>query len=632
MHNSLFVRTGVAALTLLSASLIPFATAFAAPAENGAASVLSGGTITGIRVNEIFQRNMPQNSANITLKVVSKPLTSVYKYYSISLLNAYGTRQSVLAEGNYTGQDLLSFSLPPQVNFSQIRVSFYNSSMVESLRWNSPLFNVGEVFLVAGQSNAANHGYVGSTPWFADARHRAIDPAAPNSWSQLQAQMPYTTSWGAPTNGSPWVSFADELSSKLGGVPVALLNVAVGGSPLEWWQAGEAHDYFSRLLLGGSTLSRLDAGGANTCSFRAVLWHQGESNAERNFGVDTNGQFGPPDRKWYAQTLMQVARDFRTQTGCAQPWMVASVSWLDVQSRINDGLDVSTKFRAETETRKGQRFLWNHTPADASEPVFKAGPDTDLMNGETPAYGAAGYRFDGIHMSRSGLELHGRLWAARVANMINPALPLATEKDLVPEASEVWNAFVNTLGRTPEEMELDNEGFRWWVQTKITNPGVDVVAAMAASDEKYVRDTFQSQLGRRPATWESNYWVAQLASGATERASLIGPNHVGYENTLSPNGKKIFQLYVNVMGRTLPEIRQDTGGMAYWTNVLDNNWATEADIANNFRTSVEYRVRNAFVKSFGRQPSQAEMDKYFPTAGSYSDAALAQAVWDNEAP
>lgn len=628
MHARSLVRNRIAALTLVPTFLIPLATAVAAPAENGAAGRLGSGALGGIRINEIFQRTMPQNSADVVLRVVAPP--PYHNYYSISLLNAFGTRQTVLKEGSYNGQSILSFSLPPQANFSQVRVSFYNSSMVEGFRWDSPLFNVGEVFLVAGQSNAANHGEVGATPWFADAKHRAIDPDNAGTWTQLQARMPYATPKEMSTTGSPWVSFANELSSRLGGVPVALLNVAFGGSALEFWEQGHSENLFSRLVVARQTLSRLNTNGSNTCSFRAVLWHQGESNAERDFGVGTNGQYGPPDRKWYAQALTKVAKDFG-QTGCTQPWMVASASWLDLGNRINDKKDPTTKFRAETEVRKGQRYLWSRSPLNAQEPVFKAGPDTDLMNGETPAHGAPGYRFDGIHMSRAGLELHGKLWAARVANLINPALPLSTEKDLIPEVTTVWNAFINTMGRTAAEIELDNEGLRWWAQSKIVNPGIDVASSMATSDEKFVRDTFQNVLSRRPTWWEANYWVTQLATGATTRGSLIGPSKVGYEFTLSPNARKIFRLFVNTMGRTLPEIQQDAAGLAYWTSVLDSNAASEASIDSSFRTSAEYRVRSAFVKSFGRQPNAAELNKYISST-SLSDAALAQAVWTNEAP
>jgi hypothetical protein len=72
--------------------------------------------------------------------------------------------------------------------------------------------------------------------------------------------------------------------------------------------------------------------------------------------------------------------------------------------------------------------------------------------------------------------------------------------------------------------------------------------------------------------------------------------------------------------------------MAYWTSVLDNNQATESAIANSFRSSSEYRVRTAFVKSFNRQPTQTELNYYIANMGSRNDADLAEYVWQSATP
>jgi hypothetical protein len=655
MQNSPSIRNGVAALTILTTSFALHGMAQATPIENGAAIVWPADFVSGIRANEIFQRAMPQNSASITVKLMTPPPAYIYKYYVVSLLDDYGNRESVLGEGGYYGGNLITFSLSPQSKFKNIRISFSSdANSPESARWNSPSLNVGEVFLVAGQSNAANHGAVGTPPLAANLVHRVVDPSnAPASWLPLEEQKGYYSTVDGSTNtGSPWAKFANSLGTQLQQyegrafpVPVAVLNVAYGGSAVEFWQYfssdvspyGTNWNLFPRLRLGGTTLNRLDSNGANTCSFRAVLWHQGEANSERSFSQanyipGTSITLGKADRKTYASMLTQVARDFRSQTGCAQPWMLASATWESAFWWNNDGKPVAEKFRAETEIRKGQRYLWSHVPTDSTEPVFKAGPDTDMFSGDVSGYGAAGYRRDGVHMTHPGLELHGDLWASRAANLIDPGIAVAAENVKVPEVGTVMSAFTQQLGRTSEEMEYDNEGLRYWVQTKIANPTLDVGSGFASSDERYIRDTFQNIAGRRPAFWEATYWVNQLASGATTRTTLTGPTKAGYENTLSANGKTIFRLYVNVMGRTLPDIQQDAGGLAYWTSILDNHQATESAIADTFRASAEYRVRSAFVQAFSRQPSQTELNKYVNSAGSTTDAALAQQIWNAELP
>jgi hypothetical protein len=263
-----------------------------------------------------------------------------------------------------------------------------------------------------------------------------------------------------------------------------------------------------------------------------------------------------------------------------------------------------------------------------------------MLIGEDPTWtppGPKAYRWDGIHMTRQGLTLHGRLWSERVAGMLGAGSVLV-EKDLVPEVAKVWNMFSITLGRTPEEINLDNEGLRYWVQVLTTNPGsateAVIQSALRDSDEFFIRDTFRRTVNRRPSGWEVYYWATEMSAGRTTRDNLASAARVGYENTLTPNGKRVFLLYVNVMGRTLPEITADAGGMDYWTRVLDNNPASEAAIAESFRTSPEYRVRTAFVKSKGRQPTLAELSTFIPKVTSSTtptDAWLANDVWVNAA-
>ncbi|MES2162977.1 MAG: sialate O-acetylesterase [Pseudomonadota bacterium] len=644
----------LSSLTLLTASLALHTAAHAAPPENPAAVVMGSSAISGIQDNEIFQRDMPQNLASIAIKLVAPPSAATYSYYSISLLGANNARESVLAEGAYTGASLLNFTLAPQAAFRKIRVSFYKTaSLVEGLRWDSPGLNAGEVFLVAGQSNAGNHGDTEGTPFTAQLKHRAIDPVGGVSWQPLQEPVPYTTSSGGQYYGSPWGSFADDLGARLG-VPVAVLDVAWGGSAVEYWDSSvtaattKVFDpnrnnapvvLFDRLKLGAGFLKHLTAtDGQLKCGFRAVLWHQGESNAERDFVADPNKP--PPSRTWYAAKLKGVAQDFRNLTGCTQPWMVASATWLAPHVRVDDHLDPSTKGAAEAEIRAGQRYLGGRAAVSATEPEFRAGPDTDLLIGDDPRapyLAPKAYRWDGIHMTRQGLTVHGQLWSARVAHMIDPVNhALETEKELSYEAKTVAGLYVSVLDRTSDEIERDREGIRYWVQTLTLNPGrateAAIQSAFQGSDERFVRDTFQATLNRRPAWWEASYWVTELGARRTTRANLAAADRVAYENTLTPNGKKVFQLFVNVMGRTLPDIVGDPGGMNYWTGILNSNAASEAGIADSFRSSPEYRVRAAFVQSKGRQPSPAEINVFVAKlTPSTTDAWLANDVWVNAA-
>lgn len=625
--------------SLLVALTVIASNALAAPAENPA-TAQNITNVAGIREGEIFQRALPQNSASITLKLGSIP---AYKYYSISFIDNRGYRQSIVSEGSYSGSPLLSFTMAPQNVFKNIRLSFYDTNNVERLRYNSPSFNVGEVFIVAGQSNAANHGHTQSTVLHANNLARMVDANNPGVWLQLSGQMPGATFWDYPRNGAPWASFADTLGSKLaynnGFVPIGIVNVAYGGSSLEVWdprattdQNGKPMVLFNRLTKAADAVKRLNPNGTFSCGFRSVLWHQGESNSNRDFDTDKKGTYAEPSRKLYANQLKYVAQSFINSSGCVQPWVVAKASWLAPHWRTDANFNPATKFDAETEVREGQDYLTNRLRLNNNEPIFYNGPDTDLITGDDPAIGArSAYRSDGIHMNLLGLKMHGQLWAHYVANMIDPVnQKLLTEKDVVPEVAELYNIYTSALIRTPQEIAFDKEGMRYWTQVLTLNPALknDIYQSFLNSDERYIRDVYQYTVGRRPTWWEVNYWVAELQAKRINRNNLA--DKVGFENTLTPSGKKIFRLYVNILGRRLPDILEDRAGLEYWTNVLNNNPNSENSIVNAFATSPEYRLRAAFIKAKRRQPTYAEFNMYLPQTNN-SDAVLTDYIWNNVA-
>jgi hypothetical protein len=113
--------------------------------------------------------------------------------------------------------------------------------------------------------------------------------------------------------------------------------------------------------------------------FRAVLWHQGESDAEQ------------PDPKrtlpgiLYRQYLEQLIRDSRREIGWDTPWFVALVS-----SHGGDGVP---------DIRAAQKSLWD-------DGIALEGPDSDALKGD--------FR-DGVHFSGKGLREHGACWAEKVA-------------------------------------------------------------------------------------------------------------------------------------------------------------------------------------------------------------------------
>ena len=136
----------------------------------------------------------------------------------------------------------------------------------------------------------------------------------------------------------------------------------------QWESKGDIYDMFT------ARMKQLGPKG-----FRAILWHQGESDA------------GQPDPKRtligkpYRQYLEQLIKDSRREIGWEAPWFVALVS-----SHGGDGVP---------EMRAAQKSLWD-------DGIALEGPDSDALRGDL--------RTD-VHFSGKGLQKHGQVWAEKVA-------------------------------------------------------------------------------------------------------------------------------------------------------------------------------------------------------------------------
>ncbi len=135
-------------------------------------------------------------------------------------------------------------------------------------------WGVGDVFVIAGQSNSAGRG-----------RDPMWDPPQPgvhllrNSgrWDMATHPMNESTNSVHPENRettnpghSPYLRFAKHLRDELG-YPIGLVQAALGGSPLKSWNPDEDGVLFHSML---RTLDVLDR------RVRGVLWYQGCSDTD----------------------------------------------------------------------------------------------------------------------------------------------------------------------------------------------------------------------------------------------------------------------------------------------------------------------------------------------------------------
>ena len=256
---------------------------------------------------------------------------------------------------------------------------------------------VGEIFLIAGQSNAANYGSEKQQP-----KSGLVVSFDDSSWRPADDPQP-----GAGGTGGSFIpAFGDAMVQRFH-VPIGIVAIGVGSTSVrEWLPKGTE---VNRLTTTGRGLdetspehwqangklfdklsSRLDVFGPHGC--RAILWHQGESDAgQARGGAPAERQISGEDYVRYMKTLVEASRR-------AAHW---PVPWFTAQTTYHSARDP-----ADDEFRAAQKSLWE------SKLTFE-GPDTDALGPE--------FR-QGVHFNARGLQMHGQLWAEKVGAWLDAQL------------------------------------------------------------------------------------------------------------------------------------------------------------------------------------------------------------------
>lgn len=228
-------------------------------------------------------------------------------------------------------------------------------------------FGVGEVFVGAGQSNSTNCGQEKTRQ-----NSSMVSSFSGSEW-QL-ADDPQPGPHDKSQGGSFWPAFGDAMFARYQ-VPIGVAVTGHGGTSVKQWRPGdELHNWMT------TRIHQLGAGG-----FRAVLWHQGESDV----GLTSEE---------YALRLTEVIRGSTAAAGWQFPWFVAQVSYHNPEKP------------SWPNPRAAQKQLW-----DAG--VALAGPDTDTLAGDNRDHDGKG-----IHFSPKGLVAHGKMWADQVAIYLDPVV------------------------------------------------------------------------------------------------------------------------------------------------------------------------------------------------------------------
>ena len=218
---------------------------------------------------------------------------------------------------------------------------------------------VGEVFIVAGQSNASGSS---KTLFMSQSSHVRCGQLQENDsivWKQ--GDDPQILGGG----GSPWPIVGDMLNEKLG-LPIGFINVAIGGSSIRDWHPEKP--YFRRLL------KIIEA--SQPYGIRAILWHQGES--DRAMTSD----------EYYNRLLEIIEKSQKLSQSQRQiPWLVSRASYFN--GKISKSV------------RDAQKRLWDKN-------IAFPGPDTDVLQKE--------YREidDGVHFNEIGTRQVAQMWFEKI--------------------------------------------------------------------------------------------------------------------------------------------------------------------------------------------------------------------------
>jgi eukaryotic-like serine/threonine-protein kinase len=226
---------------------------------------------------------------------------------------------------------------------------------------------IGEVFVIAGQSNATNCGEEQLKP-----QSEMVATFDGSTWQPADDPQPGVHD--KTGGGSCWPPFGDALVEKYK-VPVGVVSVGHSGSSVKQWQPdGELFKWMM------TRVKQLGSGG-----LRAVLWHQGESDV----GLTADE---------YAKLLTGVIEGSKKEAGWDFPWFVAQASYHNPSQPSFPGV------------REGQKKLWESK-------VALEGPDTDTLIGDLRDNGGKG-----IHFSGKGQRVHGKLWADKVSAYLDRVL------------------------------------------------------------------------------------------------------------------------------------------------------------------------------------------------------------------
>lgn len=292
----------------------------------------------------LFTGNVPKNTENLYYKIIGKGINNK-KYPNIweeikidKTSKSFSKSVPAYAGGWYT----------IEIKAEQ------DNKIIDTVTIEK--VGIGEVFIGAGQSNSSNCGEFTT-------KQESGMVSCTDGINWQYADDPMIGCHDTSPGGSFYPALGDRLYNEFK-VPIGIASTAHGGTTLDQWMPNsELYKW---------TMKRILQMGKN--GFRAILWHQGESD----YYSSTED---------YVNKLKTIIKSSNYDAGWTFPWFVAQASYLNYNLLTSDNV------------RKAQKILWETN-------IALQGPDTDILLGDNRDRG--GY---GVHFSPKGLKAHGNMWA-----------------------------------------------------------------------------------------------------------------------------------------------------------------------------------------------------------------------------
>ena len=329
----------------------------------------------------VFQRNN-QNQASVNIAGSYFQQLDMVEMRAVPVWGGQGVETSWKSIPDFRNNGHFSGTIQLNGGWYNVEVrGILNGNIVTSATLER--VGVGEVFIVAGQSNAqGDQLYSGATIGATDDRVSTInfyDPLLNEENLPFQFSQMSNNSKMAPYNYVPWfwAKLGDKLTQRLN-VPVLFYGAALGGLSCEVWrrsaQGEDLRKEFSLFVkVAGMPYRGMKAAiqqYVTRTGIRAILWQQGESDG------NSNGET-------YYNNLKTVIEKSRSDS------KKEDLAWVVARSSRNPSI-LPTVIQGQNLTIERVKNVFS-------------GPPTDEIIGSA-------FRADGIHFHNDGLSLASDYW------------------------------------------------------------------------------------------------------------------------------------------------------------------------------------------------------------------------------